>query len=285
MGISNRDYIRDSDNRPGYASHLGENWAIKYLLIANVVVFLMQQMFSNNPEQISNLLSLSTSDLKSFQLWRLVTYGFCHGSFQHIFFNMFVLWMFGRMVESIYGSREFLAFYLVGVVISGLCHVLLQVAEGGQAAVIGASGGVNAVVFLCAMHYPRMTVLLMFVIPVQFWILAIGYALIDLFMMIRPGESMVAHAAHLGGAAFGVAYKHYGWRVLSWLQFANWRLPKRQKRPKPNPNIRAYQPPEDSLDNRVDELLAKINKHGEASLTDEERRILTEASKRYKDRR
>jgi membrane associated rhomboid family serine protease len=290
MGLENRDYARSGSGGGGYGGS-GDSWAIKYLLIANIAIFLLQQ-FSKQPgqfgdvDQISNYLSLSLGDLMHLQVWRLVTYGFCHANFQHIFFNMFVLWMFGRIVEPIYGSKEFLAFYLTGIVISGLCHVAIQLVDGNAAGVIGASGGVNAVVFLCAMIYPRMKVLFMFVIPIEFRFLAVGYALIDLFGMISPGQSVVAHAAHLGGAAFGIAYKYYGWRIMPLLSFGNWKMPKRS--PKPNPNIRAYRPPEppasQNLDSRVDEILIKIQEHGEASLTDEERKILTDASDQYKNR-
>lgn len=284
MGIYDRDYVRqDAPRGSHYANYGGDNWAIKYLLIVNVAVFFLQNIFiGQQGGGVSDLLHLQASDLASFQLWRLVTYGFCHGSFQHILFNMFALWMFGRLVEPICGSREFLAFYLVGIVFSGLCFLLFQIGQGGpQPALIGASGGVYAVVFLCAMYYPKLTVLLMFVIPVPFWLLAIGYVLLDLMGALNPGQSNVAHVAHLGGAAYGIAYKYFGWRILPWLQFGNWKLPKRRKQ---NPEIRAYRPPEESLESSLDRVLDKINKQGEGSLTDEERRILTEASRRFKDR-
>ncbi len=296
MGIENRDYVRGGGGGTGgsyggYAA-AGDYWAVKFLLIANIAVFILQNVwvgganFHQPAGVVTQYLQLSLTDIQNFQLWRFVTYGFCHGSLMHIFFNMFVLWMFGRLVEPIYGSREFLAFYLTGVVFSGLCFIVIQRFNGGLNPVIGASGGVNSVVFLCAMIYPRMTVLFMFVIPVEFRFLAIGYALIDLFGAINPQQgSVIAHSAHLGGAAFGVAYKYFGWRIMPLLQFRrrNWKLPKR--RPKPNPEIRAYRPPEENLESRVDEILVKIQQQGEQSLTDEERQVLTDASQRYKDRK
>lgn len=281
MGIENRDYVRrgSGGNYGRGFGNPGDNWAINFLLIANVAVFILQNMDLGG---VTDALELSLWDIQHFQIWRLVTYGFCHGGIWHIAINMYVLWMFGRLVEPIYGSREFLAFYLVGIVISGLCHIGIQLVDGSLNPVIGASGGVNAVVFLCAMLYPRMTVLLMFVIPVEFRFLAVGFALYDLFGALNPGDSIIAHTAHLGGAAFGVAYKYFGWRITPWLQFGNWKMPKR--RPKADPEIRAYRPPEENLDGRVDEILIKIQKQGEQSLTDEERKILTEASDRYKNR-
>jgi membrane associated rhomboid family serine protease len=281
MGISNRDYIRDTP-QPNYSFGGTPSglWAIKYLIIANVAVFLLQNM----SPQVTNWLSLSLTDLKSFQVWRLVTYGFCHdvSGLTHLFFNMIVLWMFGRMVESIYGSKEFLSFYLVGVVISGLCHVGMQLGQGIPAGVVGASGGVMSVVFLTAMHFPRMKVYLMLIIPVPLGVLAVGYAFFDLVGTFSPTGSNVAHAAHLGGAAFGVAYRYYNWRVFPTISrlFSpmSFRLPKRKSK------VRLYTPPKKEMDDQVDAILEKIHRSGEASLTDKERKILMDASRQQRDK-
>jgi membrane associated rhomboid family serine protease len=290
MGIHSRDYVRD--NRPdGTFGNRSAPWAIKFLLIANIVVFLLQTMTSERPGPtsvggVTQLLSLNLGDLfPSFQLWRLVTYGFCHGSINHIAVNLFVLWMFGRTVEPIYGSREFLAFYLAAVVVSGLCHVGFQVAQQSSVGVVGASGGVMAIVFLTAMHYPKMTVLLMFVIPVELRWIAIMYALADVFGLFHQGAS-VAHMAHLGGAAFGVAYKFYGWQVLG--MWGRVRGGFRSRVVRSRPKVRIYQPtteePSGNLDKQVDVILQKIHEQGESSLTSQERKILKAASNRYKKR-
>ena len=248
------------------------------LIIANVVLF-----FLAGPRSLlSGHLSLSLHDLTSFQVWRLVTYGFCHGSFEHLFWNMFFLWMFGRMVEPIYGAREFLAFYLMGIFISGVCHIGFQAMEQSPAGVIGASGGVQAVVFLTAMNFPRMVVYVMFVLPLELRWLAVLYAIGDM-MGLAQGGSPVAHAAHLGGAVFGIAYQHYGWRVLSWLPSGKkLRSPTRRQ-----PQVRVYSPPEEDrqqLDVEVDRILQKISEQGESSLTARERETLKQASQQYKHR-
>ncbi len=285
MGIYSRDYIRDQRPSGGFGVPGGQ-WAIKYLLIANITVFFLQNMFAGGPPGqgvVAEWLALSRQDLfPSFQIWRLVTYGFCHGSLDHVAFNLFVLWMFGRGVEPILGSNEFLAFYLTGVVISGLCYVTVQVVLGIPAGVIGASGGVMAVVFLTAMYFPRMKVLVMFIIPAELWLLAVLYAVIDVWGMTNPGSG-VAHAAHLGGAAFGVVYRYYNWRLMPW-----WNRLRSGSSPgigaRKRPKVRLYRPTKESLDNRVDDILEKIHREGEASLTDEEREVLKEAGQRYKNR-
>jgi membrane associated rhomboid family serine protease len=222
--------------------------------------------------------------------WRYVTYGFCHdrGNMWHIVFNMYFLWMFGRLVEPIYGSREFLAFYLTAIVASGFCFLGVRGTSQIDVEMIGASGAVMAVVFLAAMHYPREKVYVMFVIPLEFRWLAVLYALGDTFGFVR-GVGEIAHVAHLGGAAFGVAYKHYGWRMYGiWNRLRGGiRLPRLRSRPK----VRLYNPSAGSsktsrrdLDSQVDRILDKISKQGEASLTEDERELLKEASQKYKKR-
>lgn len=179
---------------------------IPILLAANVVVYFLFQL---RDENFIDQFDLSREQiLSSYQLWRLITYGFLHSptDYTHLFFNMYVLWLFGRMVEPIVGSKEFVVFYLLGVIASGACHVLLE-----PNPVVGASGGVMAVVFLAVMTYPRARILFMFVIPMEFRFLAVLYVAADLAGVL-DAHSHVAHAAHLAGAAFGAAYKYFGWR-------------------------------------------------------------------------
>ncbi|MEX0701407.1 MAG: rhomboid family intramembrane serine protease [Planctomycetales bacterium] len=338
MGIDDRDYLRQ-ERRTAAFGFPGGGWAIKYVIIANIAVFLAQQT-SPTPIPETSLVTawldlrlpvhtsaeatpfepegdgplrtlppgtsllvigrgethamvrqggeygivpskaLAVAPIRFWELgWRLVTYGFCHASLMHIAFNMFVLWMFGRAVEPILGSREFLAFYLAGVVVSGLCHLIVQALS--PVPVLGASGGVMAVVFLTAMYYPRMTVLLMFVIPIELRWLAVLYAVLDVAGAFSE-TSGVAHAAHLGGAAFGVAYKYFGWRLMPFWDSLAARL--RARRPASHPRVRIHRPSADEIRERVDELLDKIHRHGEASLTDAEREFLREASREYRNR-
>jgi len=235
---------------------------------------------------VTDWLSLNLGDLyPTFQIWRLVTYGFCHGSLPHIAINLFVLWMFGRNVEPVYGSREFLAFYLTGVVLSGLCHVGMQVVEQDPAGVIGASGGVMAVVFLTAMLYPREKVYVMFILPLELRWMAVLYAAADVMGFISGGSN-VAHAAHLAGAAFGVLYKYNDWRIMRVV--SRWPRLKKPSLSRTQSNVRLYHPSRDEpsreeVTARVDSLLEKISRDGEASLTDAERQFLKDASRRYRD--
>lgn len=358
MGIYNRDYIRDERRGGGFGGSSGL-WAIKYLLIANIAVFLLQnfnpritdwlelrlgwrqeanttaeptpffevdQLRQGLPERLPmpdeqqpadfqipphsgveplaqygefsavrwedryGLVETSAIEVdlrvdpaRSLQLfWRLITYSFCHGGLGHIAFNMYALWLFGRLLEPVYGSREFLAIYLVGVVISGLGHLAFGLFQNSPAAAIGASGGVMAITFLCAMHYPRLQLLLMLIIPIELRWFAVMYAVVDVLGLLNPGSG-VAHAAHLAGAAFGVAYKYYGWRLLPLGQSAIERLQGIRRRRRA-PSVRIYNPADEALEARVDSILEKIHAEGEASLTDEERETLREASRRFRGR-
>jgi len=371
MGLENRDYIRDSPPPDGFGLGPRGYWAVKFLLIANIVVFVLQlgsgldrgkvtywlqlrlaekqittvgpgdaafyeveledgrpprelsvptQDLANAPviksgktvERVENAVygryslvrwqdkvglvrtdSLSDkatpAPLESWQLaWRLVTYGFLHGSMMHILFNMFVLWMFGRLIEPIYGSLEFLLFFLAGVVISGLAHVGYIVAMGANIPAVGASGGVMAVVFLTAMIYPREKVYVFGIIPMEMRVMAVLYAVIDLVGAMNPGSG-TAHWAHLGGAAFGVAYYYYHWRLSGFWIGLKRRFSSTGRALRPRPRVRVYQPedpePRDSnVDAEVDRLLEKISRQGESSLTEKERTFLAEASRKYRKR-
>jgi hypothetical protein len=98
------------------------------------------------------------------------------------------------------------------------------------------------------------------------------------------GGSDVAHVAHLGGAAFGVAYKYFGWRILRPWPALFGRGSRSWGAPLNRPKVRIYEPNPENLDEQVDAILDKIHREGEASLTDRERSILKDASRRYKNR-
>ena len=216
--------------------------------------------------------------------WRLITYGFCHdrSSLFHLAFNMICLWMFGRLIEEIYGRREFLWIYLLGILLSGVCHLTWQLASGGDTTpMVGASGGVMAVMVLSAIHFPRIKVLLFMIIPVELGKLVVGLVVLDVLRAtgVFGGDTHIAYMAHLGGAAFGFFYFRSGIRLSScWGgrldRFRLWR------RRVVRPSVRVYQPPVDGFDDQVDAVLEKISREGEASLTDGERDLLMEASRR-----
>lgn len=300
MGIYDRDYARASTGRRGPLLG-GSHSVVKLLLIGNIVVYVLQLITANANPSITTLLNLNVGSLTdSFQVWRLVTYAFCHDleSPMHILFNMLVLWFFGNELERMYGSREFAWFYLTAAAISGLAFVAMEFWRPSGLPAVGASGSLMAVMMLYAIHFPRRVIYILGIVPVEIWLLVLIYVVFDLHpILLNLGgvrqEDRVAHAAHLGGLAFGYLYHAFNLRIT---RFADgWSLPSFKAR-KPRifrdqPDLRVYREepdpprPTDAVDRRVDELLEKISKQGEASLTEEERRILFEASRRYRDRR
>ncbi|MFM9961071.1 MAG: rhomboid family intramembrane serine protease [Planctomycetaceae bacterium] len=296
MGFEDREYYRDPEWQPEGGGGGGGSTTIRWLIGLSVVVFLGQNIGSL---RVTEWLKLTTDDtLSHWQLWRLLTYAFCHSTEKllHLVFNMLCLWFFGRTLLDRLGSREFVAFYLVAAVVAGLSFLGLHSGFLDQpASAVGASGVVMAVMAVFAMWYPRQEVLLMGLIPIQIrWLVAV-YVVIDtvpIWSALRGDEvnDGVAHAAHLGGLLFGFAYVLFELRLSNWLGLrqvpAWWRERERRK------SVRLYSPetdaeessPENDLDAKVDDILRKIHEHGEASLTSRERKILAEASRRYRER-
>ena len=291
MGIYSRDYIRDSGSRPSFSAG-GSGSICKKLIIANIVVFVLQLFFrTDGPgslDQVSMMLSLSPDQVLHGQVWRLLTYAFCHSTVGfpwHILFNMLFLWWFGRTLEAMYGSREFLLFYLTAALVAGLAFVTLGLATGRGTPAIGASGAVMAILMVYAIHFPRQKIYIWGIIPVEIWLVVTLYVLYDLWPVLKGAQDGVAHSAHLGGLAFGFLYYKFNLRIET--------LVSRIKKPRfdrmfgSRRGIKIYQPtteePRKALDEQVDAILEKIHKQGEESLTPREREVLKRASDRYKN--
>lgn len=293
MGFENRDYYRDPDWKPEGNGPTAIHW----LIVLCIAVFIGQMIRSWH---VTEWLELTTDDtLPKWQLWRLVTYAFCHdtGNLLHLVFNMLCLWFFGRTLQERLGHREFVAFYLVATVVAGLSFLGLHAGFLRERAIaIGASGAVMAVMALFAMWYPRQQVLLMGLLPIEIRWLVAAYVVFDtlpIWGALRDNgvrSDGVAHAAHLGGLLFGFAYHIFEFRLSDWLSIRRvptwWRDRERRK------SVRLYSPEteatnapeENDLDEKVDDILRKIHENGEASLSDRERRVLAEASRRYRER-
>lgn len=287
MGLYDRDYIRDEPTS-GF-SLAAQSMVIKILLVT--VALYLVNMFVNNAlfEYMALRLDIFA---RPWNIWQTVTYGFAHdpGNLWHIVGNMYMLWLFGRQIETTYGSKEFLRFYLASLVIAGLAWAITNRLVGVPpgASIIGASGAVSAVVILYALKFPKHTFLLYFAIPVKAWMIGVFYVSADAMGFLGHGDENVGYAAHLGGAAFAFAYAKLGWNLGSVPPFAwigGMKLPKLGRKAK----LRIHQPDEPAeptaLGEEVDRILEKISRQGESSLTSEERRTLSEASRRYQRRR
>jgi membrane associated rhomboid family serine protease len=170
------------------------------LLIANVVVFLLQ-MSGGLP--LIEWFALWPGS--NFAPWQLVTYSFLHGSISHIFFNMFGLYMFGSDVERLFGSRFFLAYYFVSVVVAALCHLGVTALMGTPGVpTLGASGGIYGLLLAFGWYFPQRRVVLLFPpIPMSARTFVVVFAALELFFGVTGTAAGVAHFAHLGGMLGG----------------------------------------------------------------------------------
>jgi membrane associated rhomboid family serine protease len=314
MGIYDRDYIQDRPS--GFGLFAGGGSVVKTLILINVAVFLFGWIGGPPVRAFYDdfLAARSESIFRHFQVWQLLTYAFLHdpSNLFHILWNMIFLWFVGRELEEIYGQRDFLAMYLTAAIIAGLCWSILDLSQGGQARMVGASGAVAAALFIYVLYYPHREILLFFVLPVPMWLFAViffGQDLIGLFQNLQGSTTApIAFAAHLSGAGYGFLYKKYDLRWSRITSGWNWRVGRRSRLKIFSPEPRSRRPsrqgaktparsgskglagssdpfPDDNLDAKLDEILAKIAREGRSGLTEEEHRILQEASERARNRR
>ncbi|MHB1056812.1 MAG: rhomboid family intramembrane serine protease [Rhodanobacter sp.] len=181
------------------------------LLIANVAVFLLQQVMGQ-PLLVYGALWPLGSGL--FGVWQIVTSAFLHGSIAHIAFNMIALYMFGGAIERTFGAREFTVYYFVCAIVASLLQlaVLWFFPPPQYGPTLGASGAIFGLLLAFGMLYPHEKVMLIFLpIPMPAWLFVILYAAAELAMGVTGIEPGVAHFAHLGGMLGGIVLIQY-WR-------------------------------------------------------------------------
>ena len=208
----------------------------KNLLIINFLAFVATWVLELRGIDLTSMLGLHFFMAKDFHLYQFVTYMFLHGGFTHIFFNMFALWMFGAVVERVWGPKKFLFYYISCGIGAGFVQEIAQYVNYMMMGLdtfdrvniagtimltadylnlwttIGASGAVYAILLAFGMIFPNER---LFIIPFPFPIkakwLVVGYIAIELFSALSgPGDG-VAHTAHLGGMLFGFIMIRY-WR-------------------------------------------------------------------------
>ena len=298
MGIYDRQYYREEEQPRGI--HLGGTQSmIMTLIIINAAFFLANMFFGGQENWITNLMTAKSDTLVTpWRWWEFLSYGFAHSPNLrdfHLIGNMFVLWMFGRAVEPIYGRWEFLRFYLTAIVLGGIfwsAHMYLTevpLPNKPLHTLLGASGGVTAVLILFIFHYPKQMVLMFFVIPMPAWVLGLFIIGNDILTIFKSG-SIIAADVHLVGAAFAICYFKFHWNIgrmlpgggsTSWLK----KLSQSRRRS----TFRIHDPDADSRhqksDDNADRILDKLHREGEQSLTRKERKILENYSRRMRQKR
>lgn len=184
------------------------------ILVACIAGYLLQGQSGIGFEYTYGLVPLH--DLPygpQFRPWQLVTYSFLHGSFMHLFFNMFALYMFGQAIEELLGTRRFVVYYFTCVVTAALTQLAVQEMLASPGLTIGASGGVFGLLLAYGMSFPRQKLMLIFPpIPMPAWLFVTLYGLLELYLGLSGRNSNVAHFAHLGGMAGGIVLLLY-WRA------------------------------------------------------------------------
>lgn len=173
---------------------------VKNLLLANVAIFLIQQFIA--PQNLSVAEIVVQGYLfpisSGFQVWQPITHMFMHATWGHIFFNMFALWMFGSLLENIWGSKRFLQFYMICGLGAAAAHLITS-----NVPALGASGAVMGLMAAFAYLFPNTELYIYGVLPVKAKYLVSVLILIDLFAGLYNTGDQIAHWAHLGGALAG----------------------------------------------------------------------------------
>ena len=277
---------------------------VKNLLIINVIFFLAtwaaESVWRIDLSQYLGLHYIGASDFRPYQF---VTYMFMHGSFAHIFFNMFALWMFGNSIENVWGPKRFLIFYFVCGIGAGITQELVQYIQlndivqnyeyvrlGNRSipvddylnmlTTVGASGAVYGILLAFGMMWPNSRIYLYFLIPIKTKWFVIIYGLVELFSGFSSVDN-VAHFAHVGGMLFGLGFILY-WRYKAGMWNPNFKIFNKKQdfgsgRPKSDWDYNKERADEQK---KTDEILEKISKGGYDSLTKEEKEFLFRQSKK-----
>ncbi len=282
---------------------------IKGLILANVIVwflfdFLLRPFtLSGVPifEILAGYLALWPIG-PNFYPWQILTYMFMHAGFLHIFFNMLALWMFGMELENVWGSKKFLIYYLMCGIGGGLSNLLVGFLMGQGAPTVGASGAVFGVLLAFGMLFPDRLIYIYFFLPIRAKYMVILWIGLELVYGVTGTTDGVAHFAHLGGAFVGFIYMAVD---LNLIPLKGWFEGLKRQEPRPygdSPRVRRADPPvrdaqfydiqtgrpmhhdqngsQEVTQEVIDAILDKISTGGYQSLSDEEKRILNEASKR-----
>ena len=219
-------YYSYNEGRGGFMRNVPT--AVKNLIIINALIMVMTSL---NRNFMYETFALFYPTSPFFHWWQPFTHMFMHGGFGHLLFNMYTLYIFGSILERVWGSKKFLIFYFVTGLGAALIHTgvewlevqnwMSKAAEGSIAAqasihalkmtpTVGASGAIYGVLMGYAMLYPDSIMTLIFP-PVSMkakWFVLI-FAAIELFTGVTGVGGSIAHFAHLGGLIFGYALIWY----------------------------------------------------------------------------
>lgn len=297
MSFSDRPYGQHppfgySPSRGGGGSGFArmKMWSFTTWIIAiNVAVFLIDAILVRGGGKpylaMFGYFSADTA-IQGGQVWRFLTFQFLHAGLGHILFNMLGIYFFGPLIERHFGSKRFLAFYLLCGVAGPIAYMLLWASgllvTSASVPLVGASAGVFGILIAAAVIAPDATVYVMMLFPVKLRHLAILLIFVAAYTVIffghQPGQNAGGEAAHLGGAALGYLLIRRPW-LLNWAdRFSPGRIKDRV-----HEKVEQTKGKQDQkLQMEVDRILRKVHDEGIAALTEKEKRTLADATKRQR---
>ena len=250
--------------------------AIKFIILINFLIFILQYLSGMEDELFTIFGIVPSKTFGELMLWQPFTYLFFHGGIWHVLINMFVLWMFGSELEKFWGKKEFLRFFFITGIGSGLITILFSLSSTNP--VVGASGAIYGVLLAYGFMFPNRLVYLYFLIPIKVKYLVILIGAIAFFSSLNPGNSNISHLTHLSGMVIGFIYlrSSINWNTINHFVIHRKDEIKRHYEDKKNEKREA-------LKLQVDAILDKINDVGYDNLSESEREFLFKASKKLSE--
>lgn len=317
--------MRNSYRRPGLFGFSLFPKVLKYLLISNIAIFILEHFLfkmlyvgdANLSDLFLRYFALWPFTTGNFLPWQIFTYMFMHGDFMHLFLNMFVLWMFGVELENVWGPKKFLFYYVMTGVGAALANLLIAPLFTTIGPTVGASGAIYGVLAAFAYLFPNRPIYIYFFIPLKAKYMILLYMALDLFSILSSSNTGIAHVAHLGGAVAGFIYLFATrGRTMNFFKdsgsgeskFTSWRssggsgsgsrfAPFKQASNGNYKNVdvkdvdykdvetdykQQIEDQEREAQEKIDAILDKLSEGGYQSLTDEEKKILFQESKKLR---
>lgn len=268
---------------------------VEQIIYINVALFLLTYLINS----FSFLMNLGDSvifdwfslpaDFENFisKPWTIITYGFLHGGFLHILFNLIVLFYFGNLFLDFFSKKEFLIYYLSGIIAGGIIFMLsytyFPALKNDHSYLVGASAGVTSILVGIASKIPSYSLHFRFIGAIKLWYIAVGFILLDIVQI--PISNTGGHLAHLGGALIGfiLTNQFYDGKNTTGLFSNIFKTDKQKplktvyKKRKSTTNSRINN---DAQQLKIDQILDKISKSGYETLTKDEKEFLFSVGKK-----
>ncbi|MDO3695008.1 rhomboid family intramembrane serine protease [Wenyingzhuangia sp. chi5] len=264
---------------------------VEKLIFVNIAVFILTYLlgslgwlFGSNGNVFYTWLALPASvDAFLIKPWTLITYGFMHGGFIHLLFNLIFLYYIGNLFVDYFIPKKLLSFYLWGTVFGGLIFIFsynyFPALQSQNATLVGASSGIMAILIGLTTYMPNYELKLRFIGFVKLWVIALIFVALDLVQL--PDGNAGGHLAHLGGALYGFLAIYYQNKISFSNPFKNtFKRKSPLKTSYKSTNKRKPTPTPSEVQQKINIILEKISKSGYDSLSKEEKEFLFQQGKK-----